>query len=194
MKPASAAFTFGILTTSLLAQQPPTIGTVPADFPTLTKPELFVAVEPGLVRFTVYSEYTPYVGIVLISALPNLANYGAGLPPLLDQSMILTFGYTDQPRFSSAIEETVFPPGVMWHVQGVVWSETGGILASGLESFVLDVTAPNLPPTNVDAVPVVPQDAPVTPVSADPKATQQQSDVSRPKVGAERNDAVPAGG
>jgi hypothetical protein len=165
--------------------------TPPADFPTLGQPELFVAVEPGLVRFTVFSEHTPFVGIVLISASPNLANYGAGLPPLLDQSMILTFGYTDQPRFSSAIEETVFPPGVMWNVQGVVWSDTGGILASGLESFVLDVTAPTIPQTDVDAVPSGTQDAPVTPVSVDdPKTMQQQSDVSKPKVGAERNDAV----
>lgn len=108
--------------------------------PTDTKPpEFSVVLYPAVVGFHVSQPQSPFLGIVLVSALPDLQHFLVGLPPLLDQAVVVDWGFDYQGTYSTRFPDTVFPPGVMLYAQGVTISDAG-ILSSEVGSFVLDVT------------------------------------------------------
>ena len=80
-----------------------------------------------------------FTDAVLVSLSDKLQHYLVGLPPLLDQAIVLDWGLSQDERFSSKQSEFAFPPGITFYVQGVTISE-GGILSSEVGSFVLDAT------------------------------------------------------
>lgn len=103
------------------------------------QPELAIHLAPHVVNFDVVSAQPQFVGVVLLSLQPDLAHYLVGLPPLLGNSIVLDWGYTDGLRFHSSMPEATFAPGMMFYAQGVTISEAG-IFGSDVGSFVLDAT------------------------------------------------------
>lgn len=103
-------------------------------------PEFSVVVHSAAVSFHITQPQSPFLGVVLISALPDLRHFLVGLPPLLDQAVVLDWGLDDQGTFRTRFSDSVFPPGMMIYAQGVTVSDAG-ILSSEVGSFVLDVTA-----------------------------------------------------
>lgn len=108
--------------------------------PTDTRlPEFAVVLQPAVVEFHISQPATPFLGIVLVSVSSDLQHFLVGLPPLLDQAVVLDWGLDHQGVYSTRYRDTVFPPGVMIYAQGVTISEAG-ILSSEVGSFVLDAT------------------------------------------------------
>ena len=105
----------------------------------LKLPELTIEFSPYVVAFHVDQPGPDFLGVVLVSLTPNLQHYLVGLPPLLDQSIVLGWGLSQDGRFTSKQSEFTFPPGIMFYVQGVTIGD-GGILSSDVGSFVLDAT------------------------------------------------------
>lgn len=102
-------------------------------------PKLHVALFPGVVGFHLEQTQTPFLGVVLGSLTSDLQHYLTGLPPLLDQAVVLAAGVDSEGVYSVRFPDVVFPAGIMIHVQGVTLSDLG-IQATGVESFVLDPT------------------------------------------------------
>lgn len=108
--------------------------------PVAPEPSLAIGFAPGLVQFEISGPPAPFVGIVLVSLVPDLQHFLVGLPPLLDQAVVLDWGLATGRRYGTAVSEFVFPPGVMIHVQGVTLSDVVGLQATETGSFVLDAT------------------------------------------------------
>jgi hypothetical protein len=134
MKPAHSLLSAALFASVLLAQE--------ADVPTLADPVLRVSLLPGAVECSVASSSQPFLGGFLVSLNPNLMHFLQGLPPLLADSVVLDAGVSPGLRYTTSVPDVVFPAGIPIHVQGVVYTEAGGFQASGVESFVLDVTFP----------------------------------------------------
>ena len=103
-------------------------------------PKLEIGFAPYLVTFDVSGPEAPFLGIVIASFSPDLQHYFTGLPPLLGDAAVVDVGVGQRGIFHSEVSESLFPPGVMIHVQGVTISDLG-ILSSDVASFVLDATA-----------------------------------------------------
>ncbi len=130
MKPAHAVLSFGFAVVSSVVAQ----ATTPAA-PALAGLDL--TVHPGYVQFDVLGPAEPFVGVVLVSLQPELVHFLVGLPPLLDQSLVLDYGISSAGTFTSVFPEAVFPPGLMIYAQGVTISDAG-IASSMVRDFVLD--------------------------------------------------------
>lgn len=120
----------------VLALAAPLAAAQPAD---LQLPKLHVALYPGLVGFHLEQTQTPFVGIVLGSLSSDLQHYLTGLPPLLDQAVVLAAGVDTEGTYNVRFPDVVFPAGIMVYAQGVTLSDLG-IQATGVESFVLDAS------------------------------------------------------
>ena len=77
--------------------------------------------------------------VVLVSLSPELRHFVNGLPPMLDQSLVIDWGFATDGVFSTRFADTTFPPGIPIYAQGVTINEAG-ILSSNVGDFVLDVT------------------------------------------------------
>ncbi len=65
-----------------------------------------------------------------------------GVPPILTNFVVLDAGFGDGAAgYTAVFPELLLPPGVFIHVQGLTIDSTG-LGATGVEKFVLDVTAP----------------------------------------------------
>jgi hypothetical protein len=124
MKPAHSLLSLALLATASLPAQ-------------VAQPELRLVLTPAMVNMTIVSDETPYIGVFLLSPNPTLAHFLVGLPPLLDQALVLHWGASEGQRFGHSLPEITFPPGIFLYVQGVTISDAG-ILATEVDSFVLD--------------------------------------------------------
>jgi hypothetical protein len=120
------------LVAPLVAAQPSGVG----------EPKLSVVLQPGVVEFHITQQLSPFVGIVLGSFSPDLQHFLTGLPPLLNDAVVLDMGLDTAGTFQTRFRDISFPPGIMIYSQGVTISEAG-ILSSNVDSFVLDGTGSN---------------------------------------------------
>lgn len=130
MKPALSLIPLALSLAAPLAAAQPTDSRLP---------EFAVVLQPAVVEFHIAQSATPFLGIVLVSVSSDLQHFLVGLPPLLDQAVVLDWGLDYEGVYSTRYRDTVFPPGVMIYAQGVTISEAG-ILSSEVGSFVLDAT------------------------------------------------------
>ncbi len=105
------------------------------------EPKLAVMLAPNTVEFAISAANVDFLGIVIGSLDGNLVHYFAGLPPLLDNHVILTFGLGGPDGMVAKLPESLFPAGIPIYAQGVVL-DAAGITSSNVASFVLDVTVP----------------------------------------------------
>jgi hypothetical protein len=104
--------------------------------------ELMVQVLPNAIEFRVEGPNEPFVGIVIGSLEGTLTHYLHTLPPLLTDFVVLDFGIGDvREGYRTVLAESLFPNGILVSVQGVTLAG-GGIGASDVLEFVLDVTVP----------------------------------------------------
>jgi hypothetical protein len=129
MKPLHSLLPLAVVSASLAAQS------------VSAPPELYFDVNlgSGTVNFVMAAQQAPYIGIVLVSLSPDLAHYLVGLPPLLADPLVLTWGLTNTTRFGVSFPETAFPPGIFIHAQGVALIESR-IVSSNVDDFVLDAS------------------------------------------------------
>lgn len=102
-------------------------------------PELSIVLGPAVVEFHVSLPMSPFVGVVIASLSADVQHYLVGLPPLLDQAVVLAAGLDYEGTFSTRFRDVAFPPGIMIYAQGVTIGESG-ILSSNVGSFVLDAS------------------------------------------------------
>ncbi len=133
MKPAQSLFSFTfLLLAPVLAQS----SAAPSPQPHVT-----ISYAPYVVKFAVEGPQAPFLGVVIVSLSSDLQHFLVGLPPLLDQAVIVDWGLSNNGIYSTAVSEFLFPAGVMIHVQGITIGDVG-IEASAVGQFVLDLTAP----------------------------------------------------
>lgn len=102
---------------------------------TTPAPILTVDVLPQTVAIQLQSRPAPFVGVVIASLSPQMRHFFVGLPPLLDDSVVLGYGLADD-RFRVDIPVEALPPGLFVYVQGVVLGDK--VSATDVKSFVLD--------------------------------------------------------
>src|SRR5262245_59116795 len=102
-------------------------------------PRIAVVLQPAMVEFHVTQEQPSFLAVVLVSVSPDLQHYLTGLPPMLDQSLVLDWGFATDGQFSTRFRDTTFPAGIPIYAQGVTISEAG-VMSSNVGEFVLDVT------------------------------------------------------
>ncbi len=105
-------------------------------------PRFAVVLQPAMVEFHVAQSGPAFFGVVLVSTSPNLQHFLVGLPPLLQDAVILDVGLSNaNGEFATRFRDTVFPAGIAIYAQGVTLSEAG-IRSSDVDEFTLDVTFP----------------------------------------------------
>jgi hypothetical protein len=135
MKPARFALAFGFaFVSSVVAQWNPL-----PPLPAVPAVAFDITLLPGSVQFDVAAPAPQFVGIVIVSGVPDLMHFLVGLPPLLDQAIVADFGVAANGVYTSVLPDVVFPPGMSIYAQGVALGDFG-ILSSGVGSFVLDAT------------------------------------------------------
>ncbi|MBL8753099.1 MAG: hypothetical protein JNK15_07335 [Planctomycetes bacterium] len=135
MKPAQFALASGfVFVSSVVAQSDPL-----PPLPVVPAVELDILLQPGRVQFDVAAPAPQFVGIVIVSGVPDLVHFLVDLPPLLDQAIVADFGLAVNGVYTSVLPDIAFPPGMSIYAQGVALGEFG-ILASGVGSFVLDAS------------------------------------------------------
>lgn len=102
-------------------------------------PQFTVVLQPAAIDFHVRHEDAPFLGIVLVSLSPELEHFHVGLPPLLEQAVVLDWGIGQDGEFATRVQDSMLPPGVMIYAQGVAVGEFG-IQSSDVAAFVLDAT------------------------------------------------------
>jgi hypothetical protein len=102
-------------------------------------PRFAVVLRPAMVEFHIMQEQPSFLGVVLVSLSPDLQHFVTGLPPMLDQSLVIDMGIATDGMFSTRFRDTTFLPGIPIYAQGVTFSDAG-ILSSNVGEFVLDVT------------------------------------------------------
>lgn len=102
-------------------------------------PPFTVVLQPAAIDFHLRHDSSPFLGIVLVSMVPDLQHFHVGLPPLLEQSVVLDWGLGQDSEFTTRVPDTLLPPGVMIYAQGVLVGEFG-IQSSDVAAFVLDAT------------------------------------------------------
>lgn len=105
----------------------------------VSDPRIAVVLRPAMVEFHITQEQPSFLGVVLVSVSPNLQHFLTGLPPMLDQSLVLDWGFATNGEFSTRFRDTTFPAGIPIYAQGVTISEAG-VLSSNVGAFGLDVT------------------------------------------------------
>ena len=133
--PAHSLLFAALCATSPLPSEPPLpIGS--------NAPSLTISLEPFVVRFHVSGPESPFIGAVIGSLSGDLVHYFNGLPPLLADFVVLDIGFGDGPAgYTAILPESLFPPGVLIHAQGVTLAD-GELLSTEPGEFVLDVTVP----------------------------------------------------
>ena len=102
-------------------------------------PRIAVVLRPAMVEFHITQEQPSFLGVVLVSVAPDLRHFLTGLPPMLDQSVVLDWGFATDGEFSTRFRDTMFPAGIPIYAQGVTISEAG-VLSSNVGAFGIDVT------------------------------------------------------
>ena len=102
-------------------------------------PKIAVVLRLPMVEFHIAQDQPSFLGVVLVSLSPDLQHFVTGLPPMLDQSLVIGLGVATDGVFSTRFHDTTFPAGIPIHAQGVTFSEAG-ILSTNVAEFVLDVT------------------------------------------------------
>ncbi|HEU4420602.1 MAG TPA: hypothetical protein VFT55_16810 [Planctomycetota bacterium] len=102
-------------------------------------PRIAVVLQPATVEFHIMQEQPSFLAVVLVSLSPDLRHFLTGLPPMLDQALVIDWGFAADGVFSTRFRDTTFPAGIRIYAQGVTISDAG-ILSSNVGEFVLDGT------------------------------------------------------
>ena len=119
------------------------LAAMPAPVTPTSAPSLDVSLQPQAVRFTIEQRTdAPFVGIVLASLRGDTALVALGLPPLLQDYVVLGFGANnDEGSFTLDVPEQAFLPGIPIYAQGVTY-DLSAFRPTDVQSFVLDASAP----------------------------------------------------
>ena len=102
-------------------------------------PRLAVVLRPAMVEFHIMQEQPSFLGVVLVSLSPDLQHFLTGLPPMLDQALVIDWGFATDGVFSTRFRDTTFLAGIRIYAQGVTISDAG-TLSSNVGELVLDGT------------------------------------------------------
>jgi hypothetical protein len=140
----------GCLTATLRNEDPP-MKTVHMSLPLLLlssvllaqgpkDPDVAIGFDYPFMRFAVRGHEEQFLGAAIVSLSSNLVQV-PGLPPLLENALLVDAGIANRAVFVASAQQVLFPPGLFIYVQGVmldgdVWR------SSPVREFVLDVTVP----------------------------------------------------
>jgi hypothetical protein len=102
-------------------------------------PRIAVVLRPATVEFHIMQDQPSFLGVVLVSLSPDLRHFVTELPPMLDQSLVIDWGFATDGVFSTRFRDTTFLAGIRIYAQGLTISDAG-ILSSNVGEFVLDRT------------------------------------------------------